>query len=70
VRTTVNIDDDVLAVAREMAARLGITLGQALSRRARRGMRDGAGPLPVFEVSPDAPVIPATRAQDLLAAED
>lgn len=32
-----NIDDDVLAVARALAKRKGISLGRALSELARRG---------------------------------
>ena len=37
MRTTVTIDDDVLAVARALAKRKGISLGRALSALARRG---------------------------------
>lgn len=39
MRTTVNIDDDVLAVARALADRNGCSLGSALSELARRGFR-------------------------------
>lgn len=39
MRTTVNIDNDVLAVARALAERQGISLGRALSELARRGFR-------------------------------
>jgi hypothetical protein len=45
MRTTVAIDDDVFAVARSHAQREHITLGQALSRLAREGIR--ARSLPV-----------------------
>lgn len=38
MRTTVTIDDDVLAAARERAAREGRTLGQVLSALARLGL--------------------------------
>ena len=37
MRTTLNIDDDVLAAARELAERSGSSLGAALSELARRG---------------------------------
>ena len=37
MRTTVTIDDDVLAVARALAAQKGSSLGAALSELARRG---------------------------------
>ena len=39
MRTTVTIDDDVLAVARALAERTGCSLGIALSELARRGLK-------------------------------
>ena len=39
MRTTVTIDDDVLAVARALADRKGSSLGSALSELARRGFK-------------------------------
>ena len=39
MRTTVSIDDDVLAVARALAERKGCSLGSALSELARRGLQ-------------------------------
>ena len=39
MRTTVTIDDDVLAVARALADRDGTSLGTALSELARRGFK-------------------------------
>ena len=58
MRTTVTIDDDVLAVARALAARKGSSLGSALSELARRGFRAAAttedGGVPVFRVPADA----------------
>ena len=39
MRTTVTIDDDVLAVARALAERKGSSLGRALSELARRGFK-------------------------------
>ena len=58
MRTTVNIDDDVLAVARALADRNGSSLGRALSELARRGFKgtsaaDDDG-VPVFLVAADA----------------
>jgi hypothetical protein len=38
MRTTLDIDDHVLAVAREMSSVLEISLGAALSELARRGI--------------------------------
>ena len=58
MRTTVTIDEDVLAVARDLAERNGSSLGSALSELARRGFRaapdrhdDG---FPVFQVAAEA----------------
>ena len=39
MRTTVTIDDDVLAVARALSERNGTSLGRALSELARRGFK-------------------------------
>lgn len=38
MRTTVDIDDTVLAAARSLARARGVSLGQALSELARRGL--------------------------------
>ena len=56
MRTTVTIDDDVLAVARALAGQQGISLGRALSELARRGFRSGRQSRRpgVFDVDPDA----------------
>ena len=59
MRTTVMIDDDILAIARALAQQNKISLGRALSELARRGQRATATAvesdgLPVFAISPDA----------------
>ena len=57
MRTTLDIDDHVLAVAREMGSALNISLGAALSELARRGISRGeqttfgTSGIPVFTVS-------------------
>lgn len=38
VRTTLDIDEDVLQAAKELAAVRGVTAGQALSALARKGL--------------------------------
>jgi hypothetical protein len=38
VRTTLDIDEDVLQAAKEIAATRGVTAGQALSELARKGL--------------------------------
>ncbi|MCC7077797.1 MAG: antitoxin [Acidimicrobiia bacterium] len=61
MRTTVDIDDDVLAAARTLAAERRVSIGTALSDLARQGMlarRIGEEHgLPVFDVGEDASLI-------------
>ena len=59
MRTTVTIDDDVLAVARSLAEQQGISLGSAISQLARRGFRTArkSSRPGVFDVPSDAPKI-------------
>ena len=59
MRTTVTIDDDVLAVARALADRNGSSLGSALSELARRGFMSSSnaskeGDSATFPVAVDA----------------
>lgn len=57
MRTTLTIDDDVLDVARALAARRGVSLGVAVSDLARRGFSGASqedGGVPVFRVPSDA----------------
>ena len=61
MRTTVTIDDDVLAVARALAQREGRSLGSALSRLARHGFRraqiddtDVMDDVPTFRVATES----------------
>jgi hypothetical protein len=62
MRTTLEIDDDVLQAARSVAAAENKNIGKALSELARRGLapqgrsktRSG---FPVFDVPADAPPI-------------
>src|SRR5205807_1597975 len=48
VRTTLQIDDDVLAIAKAQAEARGVSLGKALSELARKGAR---AEMPVKSVS-------------------
>ncbi len=43
MRTTLDIDDDVLLAAKELARREGETAGRVLSRLARAGLRGQDG---------------------------
>ncbi len=71
MRTTVAIDDDVLAVGRALAARNGTSLGTALSELARRGFRrpqvDEENGLPVFRVAADTEPITSEDVQKALS---
>ena len=73
MRTTVTIDDDVLAVARALAERSGSSLGAALSELARRGFRGTATArndddgIPVFRVRADAAPILSEDVQRALS---
>jgi hypothetical protein len=60
VRTTLKIDDDVLEAAWCIAADEGVSVGEIMSRLARRGLepRDGERTrrrFPAFTVAPGAP---------------
>jgi hypothetical protein len=61
VRTTLDIDDDVVAAARELAAGQGRSLGSVISELARRGLTPALVEtdhgLPVIGVPPGAPPI-------------
>jgi hypothetical protein len=63
VRTTLDIDDDVMAAARELAAGERRSIGSVISALARRGLTparvEAEGGLPVIRVpSGTAPVTP------------
>ena len=73
MRTTITLDNDVLAVARALAARRGVSLGSAVSDLARRGFRqtsaggqDDDG-VPVFRVAAGAAPITSEDVQKALS---
>jgi len=63
VRTTLQLDDDVVAAARELAAGERRSLGSVISELARRGLTPArvevAGDLPVIRVPAGTPPITA-----------
>ncbi len=63
VRTTLDIADDVLQAARTIAAAEGRSIGEVVSRLARRGLAPGGrvteSGLPTFKVPDDAPPLTA-----------
>jgi hypothetical protein len=63
VRTTLNLDDDVVIAARELAADERRSVGSVISELARRGLTPGrvetTGDLPVIRVpAGTAPITP------------
>ncbi len=71
MRTTLEIDDDVLAVARAAAASHKISLGAAVSRLARKGIDCESRPRADFSYSPFPVLIgePGHVVTDELVAE-
>ena len=67
MRTTLDIEDDVLQAAKELAQREGGTAGQVLSSLARRGL---ASPVAGLKKRPDTrggvPVLPSRGEVDTL----
>ena len=61
MRTTLNLDDDVVAAARELAADQRRSLGAVISELARRGLTPAqveiAGDLPMIRVPAGTPPI-------------
>jgi hypothetical protein len=77
MRTTLNIDDDVLDIAKSMADVNRISLGQALSDLARRGITapvgtrlDPVSGLLVFDVPVDAPTVSTEDVQRAIDRDD
>jgi hypothetical protein len=61
VRTTLELDDDLMVVVREMARSEGRSIGTVVSELARRGLAparvDASGDLPVIHVPAGTPAI-------------
>ena len=71
MRTTITVDNDSFEAAQAQARASGKKLGEVISQLARRGLRASADTaskngLPVFKVQGNAPVIPSSRAKELL----
>ena len=70
VRTTLNLDNDTLLLAKVYAESRALTLGRAVSDLVRRGlaaerpfrMVDG---FPVFDLPPDTPPVTTEQVRDL-----
>jgi len=60
MRTTLDIEDDVLQAARELAQSEGGSIGQSLSKLARRGLKsDSARPGKAVVMRGGVPVLPS-----------
>jgi hypothetical protein len=61
MRTTLDLDDNLLAIAKVRAREKGISVGAAVSEMMRRGLEVTVHPsksgFPVFQPPPDAPVV-------------
>ncbi len=71
MRTTLQIDDDVLSIAKQLASQQGVSVGQIVSELARRGLKPSAAyryadDFPVFEVHEDAAVFGPDEVNDAL----
>lgn len=66
MRTTIDIDDDLLTAIRELAAAEGSTMGTVLSRLVRKGLEP---PPRKYQIRNGVPVIPAVPGQPPLTME-
>ena len=74
MRTTVNIDQDVLEAARSLARQEHISIGSAVSRLARRGFQGNdratrSDGFPGFSVAEDAPAFGTDDVKQALEEE-
>jgi len=79
MRTTLDLDDAVLAAARSLARDEGVSLGAVVSRLARRGLGAGSSSVdaprfrrsfPTFPASPDSPPITPELVKEAEARDD
>ena len=62
IRTTLDLEEDVLLAAKEIARQRGITVGKVMSDLARQAlMREASGDtkngLPIFPIQPEAKIV-------------
>jgi hypothetical protein len=75
MRTTVMLEDDVYAAAKQIAENSGCSLGAVISQLARKGLAaepsfDLKNGVPVFRVGDSPERIPGDRAAEILTEED
>ena len=71
MRTTLQIDDDVLSIAKQLASQRDMSIGQVVSELARKGLKPTVAyrftdDFPVFEVHEDTPVFGLDEVKDAL----
>lgn len=75
MRTTLTLDDDVLAVARELADQRGVAIGAVISELSRAGLdarrvaTRHVGRVPTFAARPGAPAITQEGVREALDDE-
>jgi len=75
MRTTVDIEEDVLRIAKSLASERGESLGRVLSELARRGLTPSTEPLefrngiPVLPRKPGAKPVTSEHVKELLDSE-
>ena len=72
MRTTLNLDDDVLTLAKAYAKKRTLRLGQAVSELVRRGIHAShqtrmVNGILVFDLPPDSPRVTTQHVRDLEA---
>jgi hypothetical protein len=76
MRTTLQIDEDVLRAARSLARSQGRTIGEVVSELARKGLRppparkDRRSGLPSFDIPPDTPPLTPEMVREALEDAD
>lgn len=76
MRTTVDLDEDILRAAKDLAEERSQSLGRVLSELARKGLRPSAQPMdtrngvPLLPRKPGAGPVTSRMVKDLLESED
>lgn len=70
MRTTINLDDDVMAMVHDYAEVRSVALGKAVSDLVRRGLNAPApirmvNGVAVFDLPPDSPVVTSERVKEI-----
>lgn len=69
MRLTINLDDDLYAVARSLAQTRDVSISVAVNTLLRRAVEPGLGPIPA-PVAADAGGWPVVRGKRVVTAED